>query len=101
VFKDSLFYLMFQKNCFRKKVVRFTQQNRGVFLLTPLYLNFMEKQFSFYDSEVLKLSMSGKTYWSEKPNLTVHKNSSEHSEPATFSLQVTPFAIWAIYPYIK
>jgi hypothetical protein len=31
----------------------------------------MEKQFSFYDSEVSKLSMSGKTYWSEKPDLTL------------------------------
>jgi hypothetical protein len=31
----------------------------------------MEKQFSFYDSEVSKFSMSGKTYWSEKPDLTL------------------------------
>jgi hypothetical protein len=30
----------------------------------------MEKQFSFYDPEVSKLSMSGKTYWSEKPDVT-------------------------------
>jgi hypothetical protein len=33
----------------------------------------MEKQFSFYDSEVSKFSMSGKTYWSEKPDLTLQK----------------------------
>jgi hypothetical protein len=31
----------------------------------------MEKQFLFYDSEVSKLSMSGNSYWSEKPNLTL------------------------------
>jgi hypothetical protein len=30
----------------------------------------MEKQFSFYDSEVSEPSKSGKTYWSEKPDLT-------------------------------
>jgi hypothetical protein len=41
------------------------------FYETPLYLNFMERQFSFYDSEVSKLSLSGKTYWSEKPDLTL------------------------------
>jgi hypothetical protein len=29
------------------------------------------KQCSFYDSEVSKLWMSGKTYWSEKPDLTL------------------------------
>jgi hypothetical protein len=32
----------------------------------------MEKQFSFYDLEISKLLMSGKTYWSEKPDLTLH-----------------------------
>jgi hypothetical protein len=31
----------------------------------------MERQFSFYDSEVSKLSLSGKTYWSEKPDITL------------------------------
>jgi hypothetical protein len=36
---------------------------------TLLYLNFMEKQFSSYKSEVSKLSMSVKT--SEKPDLTL------------------------------
>jgi hypothetical protein len=34
-----------------------------------MYLNFMEKQFS----EVSKLSMSGKTYRSVKPNLALNK----------------------------
>jgi hypothetical protein len=37
----------------------------------PLYLNFMEKQFSFNDSELSKSSMSDKTYWSGKPDFTL------------------------------
>jgi hypothetical protein len=36
-----------------------------------LCLNFIEKQFSFYDSEVSKLSMSGNSYWSKIPDLTL------------------------------
>jgi hypothetical protein len=31
----------------------------------------MEKQFPFYDSEVSKFSMSGNSYWSENPDLTL------------------------------
>jgi hypothetical protein len=35
-----------------------------------MYFNFMEKQFSFYDSEVSKLTMSAKTYTGpESPTL--------------------------------
>jgi hypothetical protein len=34
----------------------------------------MEKEFIFYDSEVSKLSLSGETYWSEKPDLTILDN---------------------------
>jgi hypothetical protein len=37
--------------------------------LTPIP---WKNHFSFYDSEVSKLSMSGKTYWSKKPDLTLY-----------------------------
>jgi hypothetical protein len=33
----------------------------------------MERQFSFYNSEVSKFSMSGKTYRSEKSDITLYK----------------------------
>jgi hypothetical protein len=34
-------------------------------------LIFHRKQFSLYNSEESKLSMSGKTYWFKKPDLTL------------------------------
>jgi hypothetical protein len=61
--KNSRAFLIAQCLYCRNIIIAFSK--------TPLYLNFMERQFSFYDSEVSKFSMSEKTYWSEKPDLTL------------------------------
>jgi hypothetical protein len=80
IFKKKVqlsFFLSFQrlaifldapKNWFPKKGTIYPTEQRWLFLELAIF------QFLFYDSEVSKFSMSGKTYWSEKPDLTLLKN---------------------------